>query len=189
MSRSMEKTCRRVQCFSSVLLTVLHLSPSHAFNSFVPRYFHCPSSTPSLCQQIDGLPLRISSMKASNLRTQPLSSLRMNGDPQWYAFSQYNLGRWQGKALHIDPGTGEYVEPYIIRNYVLDVVEVERETAVERFIGEQNEMLNLEPVAHETTIRPDDDFDATIDGFYVRFCAISHDIPVTDLNYSQETFL
>ncbi|KAJ1475294.1 hypothetical protein T484DRAFT_1828947 [Baffinella frigidus] len=40
-------------------------------------------------------------------------ALRMNGDPQWYAFQGFNLGGWKGRALHIDPSTGEYTAPFV----------------------------------------------------------------------------
>eukprot|EP00960_Hanusia_phi_P042390 755470-Hanusia_phi.AAC.3 len=160
--------CRHILFCSSLFLALLQACPSHAFNSVSIRLDpSCRSVKPPCRKNLKSFQ-HVTTESTCNLRKPSSLSLKMNGDPQWYAFSQYNLGRWQGKALHIDPTTGEYVEPYVIRNYVLDVIEVERETAVERFIGEPNEMLNLEPVAHETTIRPDDDFDATIDGFYSR---------------------
>ena len=42
----------------------------------------------------------------------------MQADLQWHQFSGFNLGRWKGRALHFDPETGDYVQPYIIRDYV-----------------------------------------------------------------------
>ena len=38
---------------------------------------------------------------------------RLPFQKQWEAFQAYNMGRWKGRALHLNPETGEYVEPYI----------------------------------------------------------------------------
>ncbi len=95
--------------------------------------------------------------------------LRMQSqDPQWYAFQGYNLGKWAGTSMHIDPDSGDYSQPYVIRKYTLDVTEHAQdgggEMGVEKMVAEATKIL---PALETTTnITPDDDFDATPDGAY-----------------------
>jgi hypothetical protein len=67
------------------------------------------------------------------------------------------------RALHIDASTGEYAPPYV-RDYTLDVEDSGAETAEMNFRGLAGK--TLEPVSAATTLAPDDDFDATMDGAY-----------------------
>ena len=89
-------------------------------------------------------------------------------DPQWYAFQGYNLGTWAGTAMHIDPETGDYAQPYVIRQYSLEVTEVQdkdgRESAVEKLVAEATKTLPA--LETSKTVAADDDFDATPDGAY-----------------------
>ena len=70
--------------------------------------------------------------------------------------------------MHIDPETGDYAQPYVIRKYLLDVTEVQNaeggDSAVEKLVADATKTLP----ALDTTklILPDDDFDATPDGAY-----------------------
>jgi hypothetical protein len=97
------------------------------------------------------------------------SGVRMQStDPQWYAFQGYNLGKWAGTSMHIDPKTGDYAQPYVIRTYSLEVTEVRdkdgRESAVEKLVAKASSTLPALEVSK--TLVPDDDFDATPDGAY-----------------------
>ena len=97
------------------------------------------------------------------------SGVRMQStDPQWYAFQGYNLGKWAGTSMHIDPKTGDYAQPYVIRKYSLEVAEVRdkdgRESAVEKLVSKASSTLPALEVSK--TLAPDDDFDATPDGAY-----------------------
>jgi hypothetical protein len=94
-----------------------------------------------------------------------------SSDPQWYAFQGYNLGKWSGTAIHIDPETGDYAQPYVIRDYTIEVTEHSAkegdyagQSGVEKLVSEASKTL---PFLESTnTIVPDDDFDATPDGAY-----------------------
>jgi len=93
-----------------------------------------------------------------------LAGLRMqSSDPQWYAFQGYNLGKWTGTARHIDPNSGEYAQPYVVRKYSLDVNEVKTkegsDAGVEKLESEASETLPA--LECSKTIVSDDDFDAT----------------------------
>ncbi len=83
--------------------------------------------------------------------------------PQWSSFKAYNMGRWKGRALHLSPETGDYVQPFT-NDYVLDVMELEE--------GAQSAMQRLTagdisaPRMSELTISANDDFACADDGSY-----------------------
>eukprot|EP00802_Teleaulax_amphioxeia_P017574 Tamp_17735.p1 GENE.Tamp_17735~~Tamp_17735.p1 ORF type:complete len:386 (-),score=70.71 Tamp_17735:213-1268(-) len=70
--------------------------------------------------------------------------------------------------MHIDPETGDYAQPYVIRQYSLEVTEVQdkdgRESAVEKLVAEATKTLPA--LETSKTVAADDDFDATPDGAY-----------------------
>jgi hypothetical protein len=117
----------------------------------------------------DEQPVTPSGLRKAAVVTGAACGLRMQSqDPQWYAFQGYNLGKWAGTSMHIDPDSGDYSQPYVIRKYTLDVTEHTNdggsEMGVENMVAEATKTL---PALETTkTISPDDDFDATPDGAY-----------------------
>ena len=117
------------------------------------------------------LPLKCGAHKIARQRPSARGLRMQSSDPQWYAFQGYNLGKWTGTAMHIDPETGDYAQPYVIRQYTLEVTEHEvgeggyaGQSGVERI--EAAASKTLPSLAATKTIVPDDDFDATPDGAY-----------------------
>ena len=116
-----------------------------------------------------GKGLQCAGMPGSGVGARAGCGARMQStDPQWYAFQGYNLGKWAGTSMHIDPKTGDYAQPYVIRTYSLEVTEVRdkdgRESAVEKLVSKASSTLPALEVSK--TLAPDDDFDATPDGAY-----------------------
>ena len=90
---------------------------------------------------------------------------RLPFQKQWEAFQAYNMGRWKGRALHLDPETGEYVEPFI-SEMTVDVMPMEEgvQSAKTRLsLGGTNETV---PQLSESVITVNDEFQSSDDGSY-----------------------
>ena len=90
---------------------------------------------------------------------------RLPFQKQWESFSTYNLGRWKGKALHLDPVTGEYIEPFLV-NTMVDVMpmDVGVQSAKQRVsLGGTDDGA---PQMTETVITVNDEFQSSDDGSY-----------------------
>jgi hypothetical protein len=151
-----------------VIAMIWLVCDSHCFRLSVPlfcRRFSTTEANPfrlltNLCPYVDAK--RGKAISAAGM-------LRMQStDPQWYAFQGFNVGTWAGTSIHIDPCTGDYAQPYIIRKYTLQVNEVKTkqggDSAVEKLVAEATK--TLPPLETTKIIAPDDDFDATPDGAY-----------------------
>jgi len=90
---------------------------------------------------------------------------RMPFQKQWENFQGYNMGRWKGRALHLSPETGEYVEPYLTETTV-DVMPMDEgvQSAKQRLsIGGKNSTV---PQMSESVITVNDEFQCSDDGSY-----------------------
>ena len=90
---------------------------------------------------------------------------RLPFQKQWEAFTAYNLGRWKGRALHLNPATGEYMEPYVTE-FTLDVNPMEAGIQSAKHlisVGGKNDTV---PQMSESVITVNDEFECSDDGSY-----------------------
>jgi hypothetical protein len=109
--------------------------------------------------------------RTSRLRMQ----LQWRDDPerlpfqkQWEAFQAYNLGRWKGRALHLNPETGEYMEPFLTEATV-DVILMDEgvQSAKQRVSLATKDGAELTaPRLSESVITVNDEFQSSDDGSY-----------------------
>jgi hypothetical protein len=144
-----------ILCFQSASVYAFSLA---GWSAHRPRLFQ----TIAAGQQRGLIPALRRRNKHGAVRMQWMDSDEL-AQPQWSAFKAYNMGRWKGRALHLSPETGDYIQPFT-NDYVLDVVELEEgaQSAIQRLTAGDISA----PRMSEITISANDDFACSDDGSY-----------------------
>lgn len=124
-------------------------------------------------RRVSGPPLRRAQLQRRAAARAP--GLRMqweNREPerlpfqkQWENFKSYNMGRWRSRALHLNPETGEYMEPFLTEMTV-DVMPMEEGVQSAKqlvSIGGKNSTV---PQMSESVVTVNDELECSDDGTY-----------------------
>ena len=124
-------------------------------------------------RQVLGPPLRRALLERQAIRVPGLRMQWENREPerlpfqkQWENFNNYNMGRWRSRALHLNPETGEYMEPFVTEMTVNVMPMEEGVQSAKQLVSIGDGNSTVVPKMSESVVTFNDELECTDDGSY-----------------------